>query len=67
MSKILKIRMLEQDVTTSDIATCFRVSDRTVRNWLRKPQSMTAGRLGALADILHLTNEELAKVAKEGK
>lgn len=62
--KIIRRRMEDENVTMDDLALCFRVSTRTIYSWLREPLLMTAANLNAIADILHMTDEEFMAMTR---
>lgn len=57
----IEAEMTRNEFTQPDMARRMKVSDRTWRRWMKKPEEITVGKLICIANILQTTPEILLK------
>jgi len=63
-TSIIEVKMKMLGITQRQMAKAFMVSPRTWQYWMESPEKIQMKDLNAIADILHLTDEEYLKAAR---
>lgn len=62
---IIKRRMEDERVTPAEMAAGFQITERTWYNWMARPKKhITLERANAIANVLHMTDEEFLKMTR---